>query len=126
MKYQAGQIWQYHTRTGEEDSRVIILQVDSLPTGEAAIHIAVRGLQIPIPGSEQGIMGYIGHLPFAEEALAQSLTELESSDGELPDYQEGYNNWKQAFDAGQAGIFTISLAEAVDFVAQSLSGAKPA
>jgi len=32
----------------------------------------------------------------------------------LPDYEEGYGMWRKAFEAGKAGIYTITVAEAVD------------
>jgi hypothetical protein len=37
------------------------------------------------------------------------------------DYAEGYQMWKSAFDEGQAGVFTISLAEIINFVEDSIN-----
>lgn len=34
---------------------------------------------------------------------------------------EGYEEWRHAFDAGDAGIFTITVAEGVEFVTQAMS-----
>ena len=38
-----------------------------------------------------------------------------------PAYLDGYNQWKQAFDAGQAGSYGISLAEILDLIETMLA-----
>jgi len=38
-------------------------------------------------------------------------------------YQDGYAHWKQAFDAGHAGIYTMSVAEIVALAQQTMSKA---
>jgi len=42
---------------------------------------------------------------------------------QLPDFQEGYDTWRQAFDSGQGGVFSITAAEAVDYMEQALNQA---
>jgi hypothetical protein len=39
-------------------------------------------------------------------------------------YEEGYAHWKREFDAGRAGIYTMSVAEIVTLAEQTMS--KPA
>ncbi len=119
-KFKAGQIWQYETRTGEEESRVIILKVDKTET-EIIVHVSVIKAKNKNPQKDEGISNDIGHLPFSRESIEKSLTKLESSDNELPDFMDGYNQWKEAFDSGQGGIFTISVKEAVDYVEQTMN-----
>jgi hypothetical protein len=119
-KYEVGQVWKYECRTGAEASRVIILKIDHTED-EEIIHIAVLDLQIHNPKKVDSPITQIGHLPFASSSLEQSTYELESSNQELPDFMEGYQHWKKAFDAGQAGFFTISVKEAVEYVASSLN-----
>jgi hypothetical protein len=118
----SGQIWEYETRTGEENSRLIILKVEESDKGETIVHVSVSGLAMINSQQEKGMSEDIGHLPFAEEALIECLTKLESSDNELPpDYMEGYKIWKEAYDSGEGGVFTISVKEAVDFVERSVN-----
>lgn len=62
-----------------------------------------------------------GHLPFAEEAINKSAAKLLKEKADLPDYQEGYGMWREAFDAGRAGVYTITIAEAVDVMEQGLN-----
>jgi len=40
---------------------------------------------------------------------------------DLPDYEEGYTMWKEAFDAGSAGVYTITIAEAIDVMEATLN-----
>jgi hypothetical protein len=55
-------------------------------------------------------------MPFSEEALDASITELVGPTSELPDFEDGYLIWRQ----DQGGVFTITVAEAIDFVEQGV------
>jgi hypothetical protein len=62
----------------------------------------------------------ISHLPYSERALADSVTTMEK-DGVAPaGWEEGYQQWKPAFDAGKAGVWTITVSEAVSAMEQIL------
>jgi hypothetical protein len=50
---------------------------------------------------------------FAESAIERSVAALERETGPLPDYAEGYRQWREAFDAGKAGVFAIAVAAAL-------------
>ncbi|MET3732006.1 hypothetical protein [Moheibacter stercoris] len=52
----------------------------------------------------------------AESSLRNSVLKLVSIKEPLPDFEEGYAIWLEAFDAGKAGAFEVSVAEAVQFV----------
>ena len=116
----SGQIWEYNTRSGEEASRVIILKVEDHGKRGKVVHIAVHGLKIKNIHIDGGISKEIGHLPFDKESLLKSLTKLESTNNELPNFMEGYLQWIEAFDSEKGGVFTIEVREAVDFVDKSM------
>lgn len=116
--FQVGQVWSYETRAQEPNSRLQILKIDAISSTEKFIHIAVVDLKIAT--SEVGkFVDRIGHLPMSEEALRKSVVKLVSKKEPLPDFQEGYAMWREAFDAGKAGAFTVSVAEAVQFVEET-------
>ncbi len=48
-----------------------------------------------------------------ESALAESATELSDEKPDLSSWQDGCRQWREAIDAGQAGILTLPLAECV-------------
>ena len=51
----------------------------------------------------------IEHMPFAREAVERSVTKLLKEGSKVPDFQAGYNDWRNAC----GGVYTISVAEAV-------------
>jgi hypothetical protein len=57
----------------------------------------------------------------AERAVDQTVTARISSSGPVVGTDEGYEEWRRAFDEGRAGVFTITLAEVVDHIARTLS-----
>ena len=117
----AGQVWTYTTRSGEDDSRLVVCKVEHNAKLGSIIHIHVEGVAIKSPSSPGGVSDVVGHMPFAEESLRESVVTAEETRTQLPDYEEGYRTWKSAFDAGKAGIFTTSVAEGVDFMEQALN-----
>ena len=117
----SGQVWKYNTRKGEETSRVTILKIEETNDLQEIIHIAISDVKIQHSKKKDVYSTEIGHLPFSKESLKSSLTTLESTREKLPDYMEGYNQWKDAYDKGEAGIFTTSIKEAVDFIEQSMN-----
>jgi hypothetical protein len=119
--FKAGQIWKYTTRPGEEKSTLTVLKVEKYDKAGIVIHVYVNGLKqknTHVPG---GYSDKIGHLPFSKDALLKSVTALVSSGNKLPDYTEGYNIWKEAFDSNKAGVFSITVSEAVEYVEQVMN-----
>jgi len=97
-----------------------VLKVESSQKLGVIVHVSLDGLRIENPRAADSVSATIGHMPFAEAAIDRSVTTraaaglFGAADG------EGYEEWHRAFDAGNAGIFTIDVAEGVDFVAQTL------
>jgi hypothetical protein len=114
-RFAAGQLWDYHTRPSDDGSRIRVLRVDVTPHAGVIVHIAVEGVWLPNPNGERSAT-IIGFMPVAEASLEQSVTQLVEEDATFvpaADFVEGYQEWKQAFDAGQAGIWTTPVARAM-------------
>lgn len=111
-KYRVGDVWEYVTRSGEEQSRLTIVKIDKSSKLGIIIHIAVDRLTwrtcqgSPLPE-------HVPHMPFAKEAIEHSVTRRVGSTRSLPNYEEGYQEWEKSFLNGHAGIYTISVKEAV-------------
>ena len=103
-----GQEWKYKHREGEQESRLIILKLENGADGTPLAHIAVTGLK-----TED--MTTVGHLPFTQKAVEQSTTELVGT-VEYESEPEGYQQWRAAYDAGEAGTFVIPVSEALDLM----------
>ena len=77
------------------------------------IHISLRGLKIKNPRGPDGISEDVNHMPFLEAAIEKSGLKLLKEKVDLPDFEEGYGIWRRAHDAGEAGAYSITVAEAV-------------
>lgn len=121
MTFHAGEVWRYHTRAAEPASTLTVLCVDDEPGAGTIVHVFVDGLHIPNPHHPEGFSDAIGHMPFTEAAVAASVTHLLGHAEELPDFAEGYGNWRAAYDGGHAGVFTLSVAEAVEVMEQAIN-----
>ena len=121
VEYEEGQVWRYETREGEVDSRLYIVRTDELPTGDLIYHVAVDGVAIRNPQIAGGVQTDLPHAPVGRETLDASVTELEREGAEMPDISEGYTAWREAFDAGEGGFFTVSVAEILDFIEQAVA-----
>jgi hypothetical protein len=119
-KFEVGQVWKYANRDGEDSSTLTILKIEKYVKGDTIIHIRVDGIKIYSPQAATGYTNYIGHLPFSEKAIAKSVTELVGQNDELPDFSEGYTQWREAWDAGKAGYWTVDLKEAVEGIDKTM------
>lgn len=118
-KYEVGQVWSYKTRPGEKASTFVVVKVESHPKLGNVVHIALRDLKIRKP--DGNFIEAAGHLPFAEAAIDVSAVKLLKEKAELPDYEEGYGLWREAFEAGEAGVYTMGVAEAVGVMEEALN-----
>jgi hypothetical protein len=122
-KYRPGQVRKYRTRPAETGSRATILRIDSAPPTGYIVHVALDGLAIRSPQNRDGVAKTISHLPFSEAAIDGSLTELDR-EGPVPDFREGYQTWRDAFDQHKAGVWTVSVAEVVTAMESILTANK--
>jgi len=81
----------------------------------------MRGLKMKNRRSPDGSSEDVDHMPFSEEAIEKSGLKLLKEKTELPDFEEGYRMWREAFDAGRAGIYTITVADAVNVMEATLN-----
>jgi hypothetical protein len=121
VKYKVGQMWSYKTRPHEEKSYFIIVKIENDAKLGTIMHVAMRGLKMKNPRSPDGISDTVNHMPFTEEAVKRSSLALLKEKVELPDYEQGYLMWRDAFDAKRAGVYTITLAEALKVMAATLN-----
>ena len=105
-----GQVWQYDTRTGEEKSTLTVLAIDDTED-HAIIHIRLD--HINFAGGN-----CIQHLPFSAEAVMDSITGFIKHLDTVPVFKDGYDQWKQEFEAGRAGYWKITVKEAVEAIDQ--------
>ena len=112
-KYKPGQVWTYETRDGEDASRLTVVKVDQHEKFGCIVHVFISDIAIDCPSAPGGVVKNIHHAPYTEEALDESVVELDSQGVKLPDFQAGYREWKAAFDNGDAGVFPFVVADGI-------------
>jgi hypothetical protein len=120
-KYQVGERWHYRTRVGEEDSLLTVLKVESSQEFGVIVHVSLDGLRVENRRAPGRVSETIGHMPFAEAAIDERVTTRAATGVSVAADNGGYDEWRRAWDAGRAGVFTISVAEGVDLLAPALS-----
>ena len=115
--FKPGQTWTYRGAT-PISSRVIIGAVDNLE-GEDQPVVSISVTDAPIPNDGKPLQT-VPHLPIAANVLRESVVELEGT-GTIPDgFGHGYGLWRQAYDSGKGGYFTISVEEIVGLLRSQL------
>lgn len=119
-KFKVGQIWKYSNRVGEDSSTLAVLKIEKYEKGDTIIHIRVNGVKIYSPQSTSGYSDFIGHLPFSEKALSKSVVKIVGQINDLPDFSDGYTRWKEAWDSGKGGYWTVDVKEAIEGVDKAI------
>jgi guanyl-specific ribonuclease Sa len=117
-KFRAGQVWAFKTPPNQPNAKLTVLRVEDGGKVGTVVHIALSGVSF---GDGQTA---IPHLPFAESAVEQCVTTLERESGPVPDFAEGYRLWREAFDAGKGGVFSITVADVFETVIGALRNRK--
>jgi hypothetical protein len=114
--YAPGQAWTYRTRPGEEDSCVAIRKIDLEPEDGEVFHISILGIKLRnhrVPGGMQPAMN---HAAVSRSTLDASLLANEGAADSDESWQDGYAVWRQAYDAGDAGVFDLTVPEILGYI----------
>jgi hypothetical protein len=52
-------------------------------------------------------------MPFARKALEASVKKKVASNQPLSAYEEGYREWREAYTQKRAGVYVVSVADAI-------------
>ncbi|MDQ4086925.1 MAG: hypothetical protein M3177_02755 [Pseudomonadota bacterium] len=116
-QYAEGQVWEYRTRAGEEESLLKIQRIEALGDPPRPVyHISIVGIRF---GGPEG-QSELPHLPVSRETLDASVTRLASRTVPFPTPDEGIAEWRSA----QGGVFTIPVAEIVAVAEQAVREAR--
>lgn len=122
MDFAEQQVWSYQTRKGEERSTVLINKVENDPKLGQIFHISIANVRVKNPREPSGISNELPHFPVSKQTLETSCTKLAGESAPNPEYLDGYNEWKRAFDQGRAGVFTGTVAAIIQIVEDALNG----
>jgi hypothetical protein len=116
-----GQVWTYKARPSESGSTLLINLVETDATLGKIFHVSVRGVKVRNRHAPSGITTELPHFPVSQQTLEESVVALTGQEAPNPEYREGYATWRRAFESGNAGIFTISVADIVSVVEEAAS-----
>jgi hypothetical protein len=114
-RYKPGQVWSFQTPADQPQALLTVLKVESHPKLSNIVHIALSGVSFSNGGTN------VQHMPFAEAAIDKSVISLIREGEPLPQFQGGYQQWRDAFDAGRGGVFTITVAEGLETIRTAIA-----
>lgn len=122
MSYAVGQVWTFPETEDRPQLIVTIGRIDSAadlgadPANSAVLSVSMA------PDEEARKLDWpeVGHTPIAQTAFNTDGTGELVMDGVSPpaDFAHDYQTWRDAFDAGNAGVFTIAPPEAYAAILQ--------
>ena len=122
-QYAVGQLWACQGRHDGEQPTLLINRIDQHPLGGGNIyHVTLEGLKIRNPRVPEGVMTQLAHAPVTDQTLQRSQLRLLGQQAVDPVYLQGYGQWREAFDAGNAGSFGVSVATILEIVERQLNG----
>lgn len=114
-----GQIWYYNTLEGDETSTIWIKLIELDTLGQPIVHISVADVLAP----DDSLM-FISHLPYDAKALLDCVTtqsnEKQRWNREDDHFGDGYGMWFEAYNAGEAGVFTAPINEIISGILKTI------
>lgn len=102
----------------EPTSTLVIGRIEKREGG-TVVHVSVLGLRVRNPSSDSGVASEVAHMPFSEQALLASITELNGQSSPDIDFESGYEQWLKG--TGGEGAFALTVAEAISNVEETVT-----
>jgi hypothetical protein len=118
VDFAPSQEWQYKTRSADINSSLVIGGLETHEKMGDIVHIAIKNVRVANPDADGGFSTHISHIPISPPALRASVINMVNSDTEADGITEGIAAWREA----NGGVFTISVAEVVQYIEELLSG----
>jgi hypothetical protein len=114
-------VWRYHTRPHEPSSRLIVGSIDVVGR-ETVVSVCVVGVSIRNASRPDFVQDMLPHTSVAAATLAECVIELEGVLPVPPEFEDGYRAWTESVELGQAGFFTMPVAEILTIAEQASTG----
>ncbi len=108
-----GQAWVYPATDDTPPLMAAIGGLDDIEYEDGSKGLIVSVRVEPHPKAREQGWTTIGHMPVMADAFLKTGVALDTNPVELgEDFAEGYDKWRDAFDAGEGGAFTHGVSEA--------------
>lgn len=115
-KYHTGEEYTFKARPSEPNAMLTIVKVEHQDSIGNIIHVRVDSVKVKTSEEPVKYSQVITHMPFSEAALDSSGLRRIGKAKVTPYYQEGYNEWRTSFEKGDAGVFSIPVSKAVEYM----------
>jgi len=119
-RYHVGNYYLFKSREFEPNAKLNVVKVEYLDKVGNIIHVRVDSVKIKTTEKPVEYSTVITHMPFSEAALDSSGLKRIGEAKTIPDYQKGYNEWRTSFDEGKAGVFSIPVNRAVEYMEETM------
>ena len=118
--YEVGQSWSYETMPGFESSRILIGAIEEVPEVGEVICITLTNAPMPKPDGSAPDMATIPFIPFARDAIDQSVKMLDGNDP-LPDhFDDLHADWMSETEGEE--FLPVSVPVFLDMLASGSKG----
>ena len=114
--YQEGQVWTFRGAPLPQ-SRVVVGKIDQY-AGHHDLVFSVSIIKVPIPNTGAGgiRIADISHASVSKSVLDASLLEQVGAGEPSGSFGEGYDQWRLAYLAGDAGVFSVEISKVIEII----------
>lgn len=111
--YKIGQVWRYNTRPSESNSTLTILKIEQSGL-DTIVHVHISSVRLRTDTLSSSYQNMISHSPFSRAAITASVTKLVTVEQDLPEFEEGYSLWREAYLNNEGGIFSVPVNKSIE------------
>lgn len=110
-KYRVGEEYSFKSRPIEPNAVLTVVKVEHQDKVGNIVHVRVDSVKVKTSANSEKYSSVITHMPFSEAALDSSGLRKIGETKVIPDYQEGYSEWRTGFYKGGAVFLQYPLAK---------------
>ncbi len=118
--YEVGQSWSYETTPGFESSRILIGAIEEIAEVGEVICITLTNAPMPRPDGSTPDMATIPFIPFARDAIDQSVKKLDGNDPLPENFEALHADWLKETEGDE--FLPISVPVFLDMLASGSRG----
>jgi len=122
--YREGEVWTFRSAPLPE-SRVVIGKIDAHERFDQMFSVSIKTVPLATGATGEIRVSDISHAQVTKSVLDASLLEQVGIGEPSEAFAEGYGQWREAFDSGKAGVFTIEISKVVETINQVWSKGTP-
>ncbi len=116
--YAPGQVWSFRAPREQSRATLTVLRIDSVPMLGAVVHVRLDSLDMSETGRVLNGQHTVEHMPFVRAAIESSVVSRLVDSGPVPDYRDGYAQWRRA----NGGAFSIAVGSFLRQLAETPGG----